>query len=160
MPANFVKGDVLTEAMQGADARAFAFPADCSGTMDTGIAVAVRQRWPAMAEAFRAHAEGGKMQLGEVFTWREGDFAIHALGIQKGGVKPKISSVERALETAIQRTHEARMVRLLVPRFGGGKTGLDWMRVKRVLSEAAASRPVDVVVFEQFVRTQAAAPES
>ena len=52
MPTNFVKGDLLHEAAEGAGPRALVFPADCSGAMDQGIAVAIRQRWPAFAAAF------------------------------------------------------------------------------------------------------------
>ena len=159
MPANFVKGDILEEAAQPPGTRALAFGADCSGTMESGIAAAIRQRWPAFAKAFEEHAAGGrKMQLGDVFAWRDGDLAIYALGIQKGGVKPKISSVERALRGAIERAAEERIPRVLFPRIGGGKSGLDWARLKRVIGELAAEKPLDVVVFEQFVR-KSAAPE-
>jgi O-acetyl-ADP-ribose deacetylase (regulator of RNase III) len=157
MPANFVKGDILEEAAQSTGTRALAFGADCAGTMESGIAVAIRQRWPALAEAFQAHASSGKMQLGDVFAWREGDLVVYALGIQKGGAKPKISSVERALRTAIERADAERIPRVLFPRVGGGKSGLDWARLKRVIGELAAEKPLDVVVFEQFVRKSAAA---
>jgi O-acetyl-ADP-ribose deacetylase (regulator of RNase III) len=152
MPANFVKGDILDEASQSTGPRALAFAADCAGTMNRGIAAALKSRWPALAEAFAAHASSGKMQLGDVFEWRDGDLRVYALGVQKGGAKPKVSSVERSLRSALERAAADGVVRLLVPRIGGGKTGLDWTRVKRVITEASSERPIDVVVFEQFVR--------
>lgn len=155
MPANFVKGDILEEADKPTGPRALAFAADCAGTMDHGIAVAVRQRWPELAEAFRAHAASGKMQLGEVFAWAKDDLTVYALGIQKGGAKPKVSSIERALRAAIGLAADGAIPRVLVPRIGGGKTGLDWTRVKRVITEVASEKPLDVVVFEQFVRSKA-----
>lgn len=153
MPVSFVKGDVLDEAAKAEGPRALAFAADCAGTMDAGIAVAIRQRWPELAEAFRAHAASGKMQLGDVFTWKQDDLVVYALGIQKGGAKPKVSSVERALRAAIDRAVEDGISRLLLPRVGGGKTGLDWTRVKRVVVEVVGDTPIEVVVFEQFVRS-------
>lgn len=155
MPANFVKGDILDEASQATGLRALAFAADCAGTMDSGIAVALKNKWPALAEAFGAHAAGGKMQLGDVFVWRDGDLFVYALGVQKGTAKPKISSVERALRGAIERATTDAVVRVLMPRIGGGKTGLDWTRVKRVITDVAAEKPIDVVVFEQFIRKPA-----
>lgn len=153
MPANFVKGDILDEASGAEGPRALAFAADCAGTMDNGIAVALRNKWTALAEAFAAHAAGGKMQLGDVFEWRDGDLRVYALGVQKGGAKPKISSIERSLRAAMERAAAAGIPRVLVPRIGGGKTGLDWTRVKRVIEQVASEKPIDVVVFEQFVRT-------
>ena len=152
MPVSFVKGDILDEATKAEGPRALAFAADCAGTMDAGIAVAIRQRWPELAEAFRAHAAGGKMQLVDFFTWEHGDLSVYALGIQKGGAKPRVSSVARALRAAIDRAVEAGIPRVLLPRVGGGKTGLDWSRVKRVVVEVVGETPIDVVVFEQFVR--------
>lgn len=155
MPANFVKGDILDEASQSTGPRALAFAADCAGTMRSGIAVALKNRWPALADAFGAHASSGKMQLGDVFEWRDDDLRVYALGVQKGSAKPKVSSVERSLRAALDRAAADGVVRLLMPRIGGGKTGLDWTRVKRVITEVAAERPIDVVVFEQFIRKPA-----
>lgn len=152
MPANFVKGDILEEASQETGARALAFAADSSGAMDKGFAVAVKSRWPAFAEAFRAHAEGGKMQLGDVFAWREGELVVYAIGIQRGGSRPRIANVERGLRAAVERAASDNIMRILLPRIGGGQTGLDWTRVKRVIFEVASERPLDVVVFEQFIR--------
>lgn len=157
MPANFMKGDLLGEAAAPSGPRVLAFGADCSGSMEHGVASAIRQRWPAFAEAFAAHAKETKMQLGQVFAWRDGDLAIYALGITKDGARPKIGSLERALASAAVTATEAaeRPSRVLLPRLGGGKSGLDWTRVKRVIQEVAATTHVDFVVFEQFVRTGA-----
>ncbi len=155
MPANFVKGDILDEASQSTGPRALAFAADCGGATTAGVAAAVAKRWPAFADAFRAHAGSGKMQLGDVFEWREGDLRVYALGVMKGAAKPKVSSIERALRAALERAATDAIPRVLVPRVGGGKTGLDWTRVKRVLTDAAAERAIEVVVFEQFVRKPA-----
>ena len=157
MPANFVKGDIFDEATQEGGVRALAFPADCGGTMDTGIASAVKKRWPKLADELAAHGATNKMQLGDVYAWRDGDLFIYALGIQKGGAKPKVSSVERALQSAAKRAVDDGVVRILLPRIGGGKSGLDWARVKHVIVETGAATHIDLVVFEQFVRK---APEA
>src|SRR4051812_19735164 len=109
MPVTFVKGDLLAEitrAEAGNGPRAIAFPAECEGTMDAGVAVAVKRRWPGMAEAFKAHGEGRKMQIGDVFAWRDPNDAgvfVYALGIHRGVAKPKISTLERALRAMIEQ---------------------------------------------------------
>jgi len=41
---------------------------------------------------------------------------------------------------------------VLFPRIGAGKNGLDWLRVKRILTEIGRATTVALVVFEQFVR--------
>jgi hypothetical protein len=42
-----------------------------------------------------------------------------------------------------------------MPRLGAGLGGLDWPRVKSVLTAIGDETPVTLVVFEQFVRAPA-----
>ena len=153
MPTTFVKGDLFEDAKDAPSPRAFAFAADTSGAMDKGVAVAFEKRWPALAEAFRAHAEGGKMQLGEVFSWRDGDVIVYALAIQQGEKKPKVSTLARAVDAMLTRAVADGALRIALPRIGAGKGGIDRVRVKRVLTEAGEKSPVTLVVFEQFIRS-------
>jgi hypothetical protein len=146
MPAKFVKGDILEEAAAETGKRALVFGAT------SGIAAAVRKRWPAFGEAFDA-ANGGvakPVEPGEVFEWHEGDLFVFALGIQRGDAKPKVPWIERSLRTVIDRAAKETAPRILVPRFGG-----DWTRIKKLLGEIGATTAIDLVVFEQFVRKPA-----
>lgn len=145
MPTTFVKGDLFQD-------RVLAFSADISGAMDRGIAVAFRKRWPALGDALAAQ----KLQLGDVFAWRDGDVVVYALGIQSGDRKPKVSIVARALDAMLARAAEDGIGRIALPRIGAGKGGIDRVRVKRVLTEAGDKTPIELVVYEQFVRAPAA----
>jgi hypothetical protein len=143
MPANFVKGDVLEEAAVESGKRALAFGAE------TGIAAAVRKRWPGLGELLD-DAKGGKpksIEPGEVIEWREGDLSVFVLGIQRGDGTPKVSWIERSLRTVLARVEKDGTRRILIPRIGG-----DWTRVKKMLGEVGATTTIDLVVFEQFVR--------
>jgi len=153
MPTTFVKGDLFEDANDAPPPRAFAFAANTSGAMETGIAVAFKKRWPALADAYRARAEGGKMQLGDVFAWRDGDVIVYALVIQHGDKKPKVSTLVRAVDAMLARAAADGVGRIALPRVGAGKAGIDAVRVKRVLTEAGEKSPVNLVVFEQFVRS-------
>lgn len=140
MPTNFLKGDVLDEAKNGAGARALAFAAE------GGIVAAVKKEWPAFAEALDK-TKSKSVEPGEVFEWSDGELTLFALGIQRSDGKPKVPWISRALGAAIERADEKGVVRILVPRLGG-----DWPRVKKVLEELGATTTIDLVVFEQFVR--------
>jgi O-acetyl-ADP-ribose deacetylase (regulator of RNase III) len=158
MPTELVKGDIF-ELDGGGEPRAYAFGSDADGTLETGIAIAFRKRWPALAEAYAARSAGGKLELGDVFTWRgtdeHGDVVVYALALQRAGKKPKVSTLERALKTLVERAAEDGVKRVKLPRIGAGKAkdGIDWTRVKRVLSDVGESTPVALVVFEQFIRS-------
>ncbi|HVH44294.1 MAG TPA: macro domain-containing protein [Labilithrix sp.] len=160
MPTTFVKGDLFEDSKGAPPPRAFAFAADCSGSMDRGIAVAFKKRFgPALADAYRARAAGGKMQLGDVFMWKgndgKGDVVVYALGTQQGDKKPKVSIVARALEGMVARALGDGVTRIALPRIGAGKGGADRLRVKRVLTEIGDKSAVTLVVFEQFIRAAA-----
>ena len=152
MASTFLSGDIIHATADRTGPRALAFGADCSGTMKTGIAVALKKQWPAFAEAFLERGSTGKMQVGDIFAWRDGELAIYALGIQKGAAKPKFSSFERALHAAIEHGAAEGIHALLLPRLAGGKSGLDWTRVKKLLTEVGTGSATQLIVFEKFVR--------
>ena len=156
MPTTFVKGDILEETPAIDGKRVLAFGADVDGSMESGIAIALRKRWPELAEAWAARCAGGRMQLGDAFAWKSGDLVVYALGIQRGGGKPKVSWLERALQAMTAAAAREGITRISVPRLAAGKNGLDGSRVKRVLTEVGDMTPVELVVFEQFIRAKPA----
>jgi hypothetical protein len=149
MPTNFVKGDVLTEAEGIAGAEEPAGKRALAFGVTSGIASAVKKRWPDFAKALD---EAKPLQPGEVFAWRHGDLFIYALAIERNDGKPKVSWIERSLRIVIDRSSNEGVARILLPRLGG-----DWMRVKKLLDEIGATTTIDLVVFEQFVRKSATA---
>lgn len=160
MPTNFVKGDLFEDQLvkgPTGGTRALAFGADCSGGMTQGLAVAFKKRFPAFAEAFAAHAAAAKMQPGDVFMWkgRDGDVdvIVYALGLQHGDKKPTVTALVRALENMMKRALEDGATRIAMPLTFAGKDILDRTRVKRVLNETGEASAVDLVVYEQFVRS-------
>lgn len=156
MPTQFLHGDLFDSANARSGPRALAFGADCDGTMNAGVAVAFRARFPAFAEAFAAHGASHAMQPGDVFAFREGETTIYALGIQHEGSRPKVSHLERAARKMLEQAQADGIPVIFLPRLGAGKSGLDWLRVKNLLTELGKRAPTELVVFEQFVRTKPA----
>ncbi|MET0384853.1 MAG: macro domain-containing protein [Polyangiales bacterium] len=150
MPTAFVKGDIFaTENLHN-----YAFGANTDGTMNLGIAIAMKKRWPAFADAYAAHCEGGRFNLGDVFKWTEGETTIFALGIQQGDKKPSFSALTRAVRQLLPIAAEAKIKRIGLPRLGVGPAGLDWTRVRKMLGEISVGQAVRLDVFEQFIRAK------
>jgi hypothetical protein len=141
MPANFVKGDVLEEAELETGKRALAFGST------SGLAAAVKKRWPDLGLEETKGATSTEPEPGEVIEGRRGELYVFALGIQRANGKPKVSWIERSLRTVLVRAEKENVRRILLPRLGG-----DWTRVKKLLGEIGATTTIDLVVFEQFVR--------
>ncbi len=155
MPTTFTKGDIFhSEGL-----RAYAQGCDCAGGMDAGVAVAFKKRWPKMFEEYRARCGDGRFRLGEVFAWNEGDEVVYNLGIQEQSTKKaKVTALTSSLKAMIDLATKAGIDRVGLPRIGAGQGGLDWPRVKKILSEVGRETTVTLVVFEQFIRSANATP--
>jgi O-acetyl-ADP-ribose deacetylase (regulator of RNase III) len=148
MPTAFTKGDLFeTKGIQ-----AYAFGSSTDGTMDVGIAIAMKKRWPEFAAAYAERCKDGKFSLGDVFTWTQGEVTVFALGIQNADGKPRLSALNAAVRKMLQLATPAKITRIGLPRIGTGPTGLDWARVRKMLGEVTVGSVVRIEVFEQFVR--------
>jgi O-acetyl-ADP-ribose deacetylase (regulator of RNase III) len=149
MPAVFTKGDMFATA----ELVAYGQGCNSAGAMGAGIAIEFKRRWPRMFEEYRARCEDGRFGLGDVFTWTEGEHTIFNLGMQEHWKKKaQIPALVRSLQKMCELAAHAGVSRIGLPRIGAGLGGLDWTRVKKVMSEVGDQTSVTLVVFEQFVR--------
>jgi O-acetyl-ADP-ribose deacetylase (regulator of RNase III) len=153
MPTSFVHGDIFNTP----GIRAYAQGVSCAGAMDAGVSIAFKKRWPRMFEEYKARCDDGRFTLGEVFIWNEGDETIYNLAIQEHWKKKaKLPALRRALEKMISVASTAGVESIGLARIGTGLGGLEWPRVKRVLTETGDTTPVKLVAFEKFVRAPVA----
>jgi O-acetyl-ADP-ribose deacetylase (regulator of RNase III) len=153
VPTIFTKGDLFTTE----GVRAYAHGCNCAGTMDAGVSVAFKKRWPALLEAYAQRCAERKIKLGDVFTWTSGEDTVFCLAIQETGAKKAtLPALERALKTMVELAAAAKITKIALPRLGAGTAALDGLRVKRMLEKLGAETTVTLLVFEQFVRTKPA----
>jgi O-acetyl-ADP-ribose deacetylase (regulator of RNase III) len=154
MPALFTKGDLFAAP----ELAAYAQGCNCAGAMGAGIAIEFKRRWPRMFEEYRARCLDGRFGLGDVFPWTEDDRTIFNLGIQEHWKKKaQIPALVRSLEKMCELAVHAGLARVGLPRIGAGLGGLDWTRVKKVITEVGdkeENAKVTMVVFEQFVHSE------
>ncbi len=153
MPTIFTKGDLLnTDGV-----RAYALGCNCAGTMDAGIAVAFKKRWPALHAAYAQRCAERKIKLGDVFAWTEGKDTVYCLAIQENPAKKaNMPALEQSLNAVLELATKAKIEKIALPRLGAGTAALDPLRVKRVLTDIGAGTGVTLLVFEQFVRAKTA----
>ncbi|NUP06247.1 MAG: macro domain-containing protein [Polyangiaceae bacterium] len=151
MPARFVRGDLF--AYPGL--KAFGHGCNCAGSMGAGIAVAFKQRWPAMFEEYRARCHDGRFALGDVFVWTEGDVTVYNLGTQEHWKKKaQISALTRATLRMLDLAEKGGVSAIGLPRIGAGLGGLDWPKVRDALKSAGDQTKVDLVIFEDYIPAQ------
>jgi O-acetyl-ADP-ribose deacetylase (regulator of RNase III) len=152
MPATFVKGDLFsTEGLH-----AYALGSNARGTMDRGVAVAFKKRWPKLATELSERAAQGSLAPGEVVAFSDADKTIYALILQEDEAKKaKLASLTKAVSKLVELAAESGFAQVGLFHPGAGKAGLEWPRVKRILQEIGERTGVTLVVFEQFVRAKA-----
>jgi O-acetyl-ADP-ribose deacetylase (regulator of RNase III) len=156
MPVVFTKGDIF--ASEGLTS--YAHGCNCAGAMGAGIAIEFKRRWPVMFDEYAARCADGRFGLGDVFVWSDGATTIYNLGTQAHWKKKaQLPALAKSLRKMVELATHAGIARIGLPRIGAGLGGLDWTRVKRVMSEVGAETKVTLTVFEQFVRTKPAEAE-
>ncbi len=149
MPTLFTKGDLFNEA----GISAFAHGCDCAGGMSAGVAVAFKKRWPRMFDEYAVRCQDGRFKLGDVFVWNEGKETVYNLAIQEHWkTKAKYPALVTALEKMLPLAEAAGIETIALPRIGAGLGGLDFPRVKRILTDLSKASRVTLMVFDQYVR--------
>ena len=156
MPAEFVKGDIFASGL-----RAFAQGCNCAGVMDAGVAVAFKKKWPRMYEDYKARCADGRFHLGDVLAWSEDDVTVYNVAIQEHWKKKAtLAALTRGLKKTVELAQNAGVDRIGLPRIGTGLGGLEWPRVKSVITAVGGETPVTLVVYEQFIRAREETPSS
>lgn len=152
MPVTFAKGDLFsTEGLH-----AYALGTNAQGTMDRGVAVAFKKRWPKVAAELSTRGANRSLALGEVVAFSDGDNTVYALILQQDAAKKaKLASLSKAVNKLVELAAQGGVAQVGLFHPGTGKAGLEWPRVKRILQEIGERTEVTLVVFEQFVRAKA-----
>lgn len=141
-----VQGDLLT--YPGLDA--IAHGVNCQGVMGAGIAKAIRDRWPAIFEPYRARCADGRLRPGKGFVFctdEPGIARIYNLATQdQPGPDARLEAIEESLSGALRHARAQQVRAFGIPRLGSGIGGLAWADVAQVVERVAAAEQVPVVV--------------
>lgn len=130
-----------------------------------GLALALRERWPAMAKDFRHYAHQTHPGPGELWTWSGvGGVRIINLLTQDGehghGARPgraTLSNVNHCLRRLRHELEELRLPSLAMPKLATGVGGLDWDPVHELIEQHLGDLPTHVYLYTTYVPGQAAA---
>lgn len=154
-----VEGDILlTKAQVVAHGVA---PGD---HFDSGLALALRERWPAMAKDFRHYCQTANPAPGDIWFWA-GPIgpAIVNLMVQepahRHGDKPgkaTLENVHHALKTLAKLMVKENIQSLALPRLATGVGGLDWGDVKLLVEKHLGGLGIPVFVYTVYHKNVAA----
>ncbi len=159
-----VEGDILLS-----DAQVIAHGIATSDPFDSGLALALRERFPSMVKDYRHTTRAKAPATGEIWAWggvnedgsTRGIVNLLTQGMQsqdKGArpVKAKLEDVNRALRALAKLVQEEGIRSLALPRLATGVGALEWADVKPLIRQHLGELGVPVLVYEVYHKGQKA----
>lgn len=123
-----------------------------------GLAVSLREQWPAMYNDFRHFCTTRHPKPGELWTWGgPGHARIISLFTQEAALSqdahpgkatlPNLNHCFRALKKEVK---EQGFKSLAIPKLATGVGGLDWKHVKPLMWECLADLDIPIFVYVTF----------
>jgi O-acetyl-ADP-ribose deacetylase (regulator of RNase III) len=153
-----IEGDILLSRAQ-----AIAHGIAPHDHFDTGLALALRERWPSMVRDYRHAIHSRPLEPGEIWVWSGVDADGSARGIVNlltqgmlhGGPagkpgKATLENVGRALKALARLVREESIRSVALPRLATGVGGLAWSDVKPLVQQYLGDLDVPVLVYEVY----------
>lgn len=147
-----VNGDILFSTAQ-----AVAHGVAPNDHFNSGLALSLREEFPAMYKDFRQYCFKAHPKPGEVWFWRgAGQKVINLLTQeppQNGNGHPGKASivfVNHALRELVKLIEKERLESIAIPRLATGVGGLDWDEVRPVIYHFLEPLETRVYLYSQF----------
>ncbi len=150
-----VKGDILQSKCQ-----AIAHGVAPNDDFKKGLAMALRENWPAMYKDFRHFAQTAHPKPGMAWTWGgTGGARIINLFTQEGseghqaasGGKATLSNVTHCLKALRKELQAGDIKSVALPKLATGAGGLEWKDVEPLIKEHLSDLQIPIIIYEQFV---------
>lgn len=149
-----VTGDILHSKAQ-----AIAHGVAPNDDFKHGLALALRENWPAMYKDFRHYTQTSHPKSGETWTWGGiGGKRVINLFTQEGsqghqaasGGKATLSNVAHCLKALRKEIDKEGIKSLALPRLATGVGGLDWKHVEPLIIEHLSDLKIPVIVYDKY----------
>jgi O-acetyl-ADP-ribose deacetylase (regulator of RNase III) len=125
---------------------------------DQGLALALREAWPAMAKDFRHYVHQTHPKPGELWVWGgPGGVRIFNLLTQEGehghGARPGRSSVANVNHCLKRLRHElekGEIKSLALPKLATGVGGLAWTDVEPLIRQHLGDLPIPIYLYTTY----------
>ncbi len=160
-----VEGDLLLSGAQ-----AIAHGVAPNDDFHVGLALSLRERWPAMYKDFRHYCQTAHPKPGDAWTWAGADAPrIVNLFTQEGvqghhGGKPgraHLNYVNKSLRELRHIAEKEKLQSIALPRLATGVGGLDWVEVKPLIAHHLGDLTIPVIVYSVYHKdVRAAEPKA
>lgn len=154
-----VEGDILLS-----DAHAIAHGVAPNDHFSSGLALAMRERWPALSKDFRHYCQTNHPKAGSVFAWMgaDGKYVVNLMTQEAAyghGEKPGKATTEfvgHALRELAKLAKAEKLRSIALPRLATGVGGLDWAEVKPLIARHLGELQVPIYLYTTYHKGQKA----
>ena len=157
-----VQGDILLSKAAG-----IAHGVAPGDHFETGLALQLREQWPAMVRDFRHYCHTTHPAPGQLWTWAGAngqrvfnlltqDAAPGEHSHSRPG-RAKLEHVNHALRALRKVVEEEKLASLALPRLATGVGGLAWEEVKPLVQQHLGDLAIDVYVYTGYQKGVTAA---
>jgi O-acetyl-ADP-ribose deacetylase (regulator of RNase III) len=154
-----VAGDILMT-----NAKAIAHGVAPNDHFNNGLALELREHWPAMAKDFRHYAHQSHPKAGEIWMWGGvGGVRIFNLLTQEGGhehgTKPgraTLPNVNHCLRRLRHELEKGEVDSLALPKLATGVGGLKWNEVSLLIQQHLNDLSIPIYVYTTYHKGQKA----
>lgn len=130
---------------------------NCVGVMGKGIALAFKDRFPAMFEHYRDLCERGEVQPGVLTLYTDTvPWVINFPTKRHWRGRSRLDDIEAGLVALVRQCREWQIESLAMPALGCGHGGLNWSDVRPLIERHLGNMDIDIEVYEP---TPAKAPD-
>ena len=148
-----VSGDILHS-----NAQAIAHGIAPNDHFDSGLALALREKWPAMAKDFRHYAHQSHPKSGEIWMWGgTGGARIFNLMTQEGehthGSRPgkaSLANVNHCLRRLRHEIEAEKITSRAIPALATGVGGIAWAEVKPLIEQHLGDLSIPIFVYATY----------
>ena len=158
---NKVTGDILLT-----DAQAIAHGVAPHDHFNQGLALALREQFPAMAKDFRHYCHLENPKAGHAWLWAGPEKVVINLMTQEAAPnenahpgKATAHNVNHALRELREIVEKENITSLAVPRLATGVGGMDWNEVSGLIDRFLGDLDIPVIIYETYEKGQKAEEE-
>lgn len=151
---HFVEGDILKSKAQ-----AIVHGVAPGDPFNQGLALALRQRWPALYQDFRSYCHQSHPKEGDLWTWggTDGIRVIQLLTQSPAPAhshanpgKASLPNVNHALKALRKEIENEKFTSVALPRIATGVGGLSWEEVAPLIDKHLGDLKVPIILYSVY----------
>ena len=124
------------------------------GVMGKGIALAFKERYPAMFSEYRQFCDNGQFTMGKLMLWHGIDYWVLLFPTKISWREPsRLSYIEMGLKHFRESFEAKHIESVAFPQLGCGNGDLNWADVRPLMEKYLSDLPIPVYIYLRNQRT-------